>query len=111
MFNCSCCGTEVTSPYFYMGGVYGYTCIKKVNPNAKKNKLKSKVFEVEVVKILWRDVNSNLDGYGQAIVIINCEKLRVRVMKKLSECGKFFLDEIDYIGNFDFYNGKYWAVV
>jgi len=111
MFNCSCCGTEVTSPYFYMGGVYGYTCIKKVNPNAKKNKPKSKCVEVEVLKIIWRAPNSNLDGYGQAIVVINGEKLRVRAMKKLSECKCFFLDEIDYIGNFDFYNGKYWAVI
>jgi hypothetical protein len=35
---CSCCGSEVTAPYFFKGGVYGYTCIKKVNPTAKKVK-------------------------------------------------------------------------
>ena len=111
MFNCTCCGTEVTSPYFYNGGVYGYTCIKKLNTNARRNKPKSRVVEVEIVKILWRDANSNLDGYGQAIVVINGEKLRVRAMKKPSECKCFFLDEIDYIGNFDFYNGKYWTII
>lgn len=38
IYICSCCGSEVTAPYFFNGGVYGYTCIKKVNPTAKKVK-------------------------------------------------------------------------
>lgn len=37
-FNCTCCGSVVTAPYFHGNGVYGWTCIKKVNPSAKKNK-------------------------------------------------------------------------
>lgn len=37
IFKCTCCNEEVTVPYFYKDGVYGYTCIKKVNPTAKKS--------------------------------------------------------------------------
>lgn len=110
MFNCSCCGTEVTSPYFYNGGVYGWTCIKKVNPNAKKNKPKSKCVEVEVLKIIWRTPNSNLDGYGQAIVEINGEKSRVTVSKELNEDSTAYTDNIR-IGNYKFFNKKWWAFV
>lgn len=38
VYSCACCGSDVTSPYFFNGAVYGYTCIKKVNPSAKKVK-------------------------------------------------------------------------
>lgn len=38
MYSCSCCGADVTVPYFHKGTVYGYTCIKKVDPSAKKVK-------------------------------------------------------------------------
>lgn len=109
MFNCSCCGTEVTSPYFYDGGVYGWTCIKKLNPNAKRNKPKSKIFVVEIIKIKWRTPESNKDGVGSAVVLVNGNKLVVSTRKKISECGSYYLDEIDGIGNFSFYNGSYYA--
>ena len=38
VFSCACCGSDVTAPYFHKGMVYGYTCIKKVNPSTKKAK-------------------------------------------------------------------------
>lgn len=38
VYSCSCCGSDVTVPYFFKGGVYGYTCIKKVDPKAKRTK-------------------------------------------------------------------------
>lgn len=111
MFNCSCCGTEVTSPYFYDGGVYGYTCIKKVNPNTKRNKPKSKAVEVEVLSIVWRNPDSNLDGTGQAIISVNGEKSRVPCSKKISEDHSHYINKIEHIGNFAFYNDKWWSIV
>ena len=110
MFNCSCCGTEVTSPYFFSGGVYGYTCIKKVNPNAKKNKPKSKCVEVEVLKIVWRTPDSAADGYGQAIVNVNGQKSRVRVLKELNDTCTAYTDNI-HIADFQNLNGKWYTFV
>lgn len=40
VYSCSCCGSDVTVPYFHGKGVYGYTCIRKVNPNARRTKAK-----------------------------------------------------------------------
>lgn len=36
--NCARCGEEITSPYFFEGKAFGYTCIKIVNPLARKKK-------------------------------------------------------------------------
>lgn len=33
---CARCMEEITAPYFYNGKVYGWTCIKIVNPVAKR---------------------------------------------------------------------------
>jgi len=51
---CTACGELLTKPYFYNGGAYGYTCIKKVNPNFKKSKqktffVKADKFELNVI--------------------------------------------------------------
>lgn len=37
---CHRCGEIITAPYFHDGKPYGYSCIKIVNPSAKKNKYK-----------------------------------------------------------------------
>lgn len=37
-YTCACCQSDVTVPYFHKGAVYGYTCIKKVDPSVKKTK-------------------------------------------------------------------------
>jgi hypothetical protein len=36
--NCYLCGEERTAPQFYKGQMYGWACIKKVNPSQKKEK-------------------------------------------------------------------------
>lgn len=36
---CACCGSDITAPQFYNGQMYGYTCITKVAPKQKKNKV------------------------------------------------------------------------
>ena len=39
--SCHLCGEKLTQPHFYKGNIYGWSCIKKVNPAAKKSKLKA----------------------------------------------------------------------
>lgn len=39
MMKCSCCGADITAPQFHEGKAYGWTCILKVRPKAKRNKL------------------------------------------------------------------------
>lgn len=36
--NCHRCGEEITAPYFFKGRAYGWSCIKLINPAAKKEK-------------------------------------------------------------------------
>jgi hypothetical protein len=35
---CALCGEKLTAPVFFQGKIYGWSCIKKVNPAAKKVK-------------------------------------------------------------------------
>lgn len=107
MFNCSCCGTDVTSPYFFNGGVYGYTCIKKINPKVKRNKPKSKAVEVEVIKVIFDDENS---GRGKAYVNVNGEKIIVTAYRELNEEGTSFTENIE-IGNYHQFNDKWYSLV
>ena len=105
MFNCSCCGTDVSIPYFFEGGVYGYTCIKKVNPKAKRNK--GKCYLVEVVKVVFSDENS---GHGKAYVIVNNDKIIVTAHREMNEDMTGFIDKIQ-IGNFKNFNNKWYAFI
>lgn len=107
MFNCSCCGDEVTSPYFYGGGVYGYTCIKKVNSKARKNKAKSRVVEVDVLRLYF---NTDVPRLGQAAIQFKSGKMvKIEFLKKISHDGSY-LKEIDD-PNFSFQDGKYWIII
>jgi len=36
--SCALCGEKLTAPIFYDGKIYGWSCIKKVNPTLKKKK-------------------------------------------------------------------------
>lgn len=36
--HCARCGEPITAPYFFQGRPYGWTCIKFVNPTAKKER-------------------------------------------------------------------------
>lgn len=104
MFNCTCCGTELSSPYFYNGGVYGWTCIKKVNPNARKNKAKSNIVEVEVLKVDFKEGSTR----GNALISINGVKSCVTAYREYLD-GVFSSDI--QIGNFKHFNGKWWSFV
>lgn len=104
MFNCSCCGTDIASPYFYNGGVYGWSCIKKVNPNAKRNKAKSKTVEVNLIKFDF-DENSTR---GKALVEIDGAKSVVTAYRNYEDG---FFSELSGVGNFKLFNGKWWAII
>lgn len=106
MFSCSCCGTEVTSPYFYNGDVYGWTCIKKANPNEKRNKPKSKCVEVDVLKIKTFPKNS---CRSVATILVNGKKELVAAYRE--HLGEGVFSEFIEIGNFKFHNGKWWAFI
>lgn len=54
MFTCSRCGELVTCPYFYQGGVYGYTCIDIVT-GGKRRKHSLKLQELSIVSIETHD--------------------------------------------------------
>lgn len=54
MFTCSRCGEGVTCPYFYKGGVYGYTCIDIVS-GVKRRKHTFKLRELTVVRVETHD--------------------------------------------------------
>lgn len=105
MFNCSCCGTDVTSPYFYNNGVYGWTCIKKINPSVKKNKAKSKCAEVKVIDVEFNDESSTR---GQALISIDDVRSIVTAYRDYND--GVFSDFIE-VGNFKFNNGKWFTFI
>lgn len=67
-FECAHCGAGVSAPYFYKGDVYGWTCIKFVNPKAKRYKNK---IQVSFLEVKWVKFNNDSDKEGLAAVMIN----------------------------------------
>lgn len=55
---CACCGTDITAPQFYNNKAYGYTCILKVNPDAKRSKKDNG---------LWLDAEITINVEAQTI--------------------------------------------
>lgn len=106
MFNCTCCGTEVTAPYFYKGGVYGWTCIKKVNPNARRNKPKMKAVEVKVLKVKFGEMSTR----GDVLVEIDGKKQFTVAFRTYNYDTEVFSETFE-VGNYDYFDGKFWALV
>ena len=46
---CACCGSDITAPQFYKGQMYGYTCITKVAPKQKKNKVYKMIYRLYII--------------------------------------------------------------
>lgn len=67
-YECTHCGAGVSAPYFYQDNVYGWTCIKYVNPKAKRYKNKIQVSGIEVK---WVEFDNDADIKGRAAVMIN----------------------------------------
>lgn len=49
IIRCTCCQAELTAPQFHNGFPYGYTCIKKINPEQKQTK--TKYFSVDAYHV------------------------------------------------------------
>ena len=65
---CSLCGEELTAPQVYNGLMYGYTCVKKINPNYKKPKnpqffVLADSFEVEELNQYQTKVTAFIKGF------------------------------------------------
>jgi hypothetical protein len=64
---CSLCGEELTAPQVYNGLMYGYTCVKRINPNYKKPKnpqffVLADSFEVEELNQYQTKVTAFIKG-------------------------------------------------
>jgi len=64
---CSLCGEELTAPQVYNGLMYGYTCVKRINPNYKKPKnpqffVLADPFEVEELNQYQTKVTAFIKG-------------------------------------------------
>lgn len=59
VFQCFCCGSDVTAPQFYKGKVYGWSCIKKVDPSAKRTKDNGLWVRFDSVELTQPDLERN----------------------------------------------------
>ena len=80
IFTCSCCGEDVTAPYFAtvdgVKGVYGYTCILKFVPSTKRQKsVKYQPAEIKLVEFE--------DGQKEFKINYNGVKVGVRAVAKI----------------------------
>lgn len=68
---CACCGADITAPQFYKGKAYGYTCILKVNPEAKQVKAGKAVFaKGELISIV-----GDSQGRQEVTILVNGKRL------------------------------------
>ncbi len=47
---CTCCQADITAPQFHNGKPYGWTCILKVKPNAKRSKKSTWIKADEIIE-------------------------------------------------------------
>lgn len=80
-FECALCGAGVSSPYFFNGDVYGWSCIKVVNPSQKKYKNK---IQVSNLTVKWIKFDSDSTSQGIAAVMFN-DRLDIARFKKTSD--------------------------
>jgi hypothetical protein len=55
---CTSCGEMLTQPIFHNGSPYGYSCIKKVNPDYKKSKTKTFYVKADSFELEFIDENT-----------------------------------------------------
>lgn len=80
-FECALCGAGVSAPYFFNGDVYGWSCIKVVNPSQKKYKNKIRVSDL-TVKWFKFDIDSTSQGIAAVMV---GHRLDIGRFKKISD--------------------------
>lgn len=65
---CALCGETLTAPIFFEGKIYGYTCIKIVNPTYSKSK-KNKEYFVLADSFLLEKLNVSEGGLPSTKII------------------------------------------
>lgn len=71
MFSCSCCGSDVTSPKFYKGAVYGYSCFARIT-GEKVRKDKAVWVQAERIELAQDDC-----GWFYAVYLFAGKRIRV----------------------------------
>ena len=97
---CSChlCGEKLTAPIYYMGNLYGWSCIKKVNPRAKKVKENWQPCSLISIEIIGEDKRRiTVEYLGKKLIgwecIVKLESGNVRIDTTIVEnCGNWFVN-------------------
>ena len=101
MFTCTRCGELVTCPYFYQGGVYGYTCINIVS-GGKRRKHSLKLQELSIVSIETHD-SVRYAGQKRVKVVFHpagfVNKKSVVWLEFHKETGMYYFGEYMLINN------------
>jgi hypothetical protein len=97
--NCARCGEVITAPYFFKGRPYGWTCIKLINPAAKKEKNADR----------WIVPNShNFDpSKGKQQVAILHDSKQYIVTVRFGDGQHYTLDKNIMVGQDGIYINKY----
>lgn len=93
MFLCFCCGSEVTSPQFHKGHVYGWSCIKKVSDQSRVNLGKSKYTKADSVDI--KDLGR---GWMDQTAVINGVEYAASSMVQIMDSSTCLVQIIDHNG-------------
>jgi hypothetical protein len=58
--SCHLCGEKLTQPHFHLGKIYGWSCIKKVNPAVRKTTNKANWQTCELLERIVCENGNNL---------------------------------------------------
>ena len=97
---CDLCGEKLTQPHFYLGKIYGWSCIKKVNPMAKKTTIKANWQPCELLEHIILD-----NGNNTIRVIFNGKKYKDMAILRngviiynaiIENNGSYFIDTLKF---------------
>lgn len=88
--SCALCGEKLTAPIFFNGKIYGWSCIKKVNPTAKKSKTHFVVAD-RFITTEHENGNISIDAVYQGTNNKPVKFYDLIVLKKRAYTGERFL--------------------
>lgn len=97
IIRCTCCQAELTAPQFHNGYPYGYTCIKKINPEQKQTKIK--YISVDAFKVVQQAgtrfvICVKFDGkWVQFVCYGSTTSVEDRTSSTFMQDGILFVDE------------------
>jgi hypothetical protein len=98
--SCELCGEKLTQPHFYMGKIYGWSCIKKVHPMAKKTTNKANWQQCELREVIICD-----NGNKVIRVLYNGKKYKdIAILRNgvilynaiIENNGSYFIDTLKF---------------